>query len=103
MAAGRAARGDWKSVVNGCQGASWSEELDGKELRGALGGERDLESRGSPFSGHRLLILLHLLQYSMLIFKCSPCTVVMQNDCTSYDSVISLVNCSVYVHSAFCF
>ena len=26
-----------------CRGASWSEQLDGKELRGALGGERDLE------------------------------------------------------------
>ena len=35
------------SGVNGCQGAPWSEELDGKEVRGALVGERDLELRGS--------------------------------------------------------
>ena len=31
-------------------GTPWSEELDGKELHGALGGEYDLESRGSVFS-----------------------------------------------------
>ena len=41
------------SGATGCWGASWSEELDGKELRGALGGERDQEPRGFPFSGHR--------------------------------------------------
>ena len=41
MGAGREARGDRKSGMDGCRGASWSEELDGKELRGALGGERD--------------------------------------------------------------
>ena len=35
------------SGVNRCQGMPWREELDGKELRGALGGERDLELRGS--------------------------------------------------------
>ena len=46
----------------GCRGASWSEELDGKELRGALSDERDQEPRGSPFSGHRLSILIHRLQ-----------------------------------------
>ena len=33
----RAARGDRKLGANGCRGASWSEQLDGKELRGALG------------------------------------------------------------------
>ena len=36
--------------VNGCQGTPWSEELDGKELHGALGGECDLELRGSTVS-----------------------------------------------------
>ena len=34
--------------INGCQGTPWSEELDGKELHGALGGECGLEPRGSP-------------------------------------------------------
>ena len=32
-----AARGYWKSGAIGCRGASWSEQLDDKELRGALG------------------------------------------------------------------
>ena len=36
--------------VNKCQGALWSKELDDKELRGALGGERDLELRGCAIS-----------------------------------------------------
>ena len=31
--------------INGCQGTPWSEELDGKELHGAAGG--DLEPRES--------------------------------------------------------
>ena len=31
------------------QGTPWSEELDGKELHGALGGEYDLEPSGSVF------------------------------------------------------
>ena len=61
----RAARGDRKLGAIGCRGASWSEQLDGKELRGALGDERYKEPRGSPFAGHRLHgqpTLLHLLQ-----------------------------------------
>ena len=44
--------------------------LDGKEPRGARGGEPDHEPRGSPFSGRRLHcqpILLHRLQCGMLI------------------------------------
>ena len=36
--------------VNGCQGTPWGEKLDGKELRRGLGGERDLELRGSAVS-----------------------------------------------------
>ena len=38
VGAGRVAQGNRKSGANGCWGASCSEELDGKELRGALGG-----------------------------------------------------------------
>ena len=73
MGAGRAVRGDRKSGVNGCWGTSWSEELDGKELRGALGGKRNLEPRESSFSGQRLPIFLHRLRCGMLISKFSPC------------------------------
>ena len=36
--------------VNGCQGTPWSEELDGKELHGALDGKCDLELRESAVS-----------------------------------------------------
>ena len=42
----RTARGYLKNRVNKCQGVSWSEEFDDVELRGVLGGERDLELRG---------------------------------------------------------
>ena len=54
-------------------------KLDGKNLRGALGGERDQKPRGPPYSGHCLHDqpnLLHLLQCGMLISKPSPCTAV---------------------------
>ena len=68
------------SGANGCRGASWSGQLDGKELRAALGDECDKEPTGSPFSGHRLHgqpTLLHLLQCGMLIPKYIPCTTVL--------------------------
>ena len=38
------------SGVNGYQGTPWSKDIDGKELRKALGIERDLELRGSTVS-----------------------------------------------------
>ena len=41
--------------VNGCQATPWGEKLDGKELHGALGGECDLEPRGSAVSWLRRL------------------------------------------------
>ena len=69
QAMGRAARDDRKSGAVGSQVVSW--KLDGKEHCGALGGKRTLEPRGSPFSGHRLPILLHQLQCGMLFSKCS--------------------------------
>ena len=36
--------------MNGFQGTPWSEELDGKVLHGAAGGEYDQEPRGSALS-----------------------------------------------------
>ena len=33
--------------INECQETPWSEELNGKELHGALGGECDLGPKGS--------------------------------------------------------
>ena len=90
----RTARGYLSNGMDKCQGASWSGEFDGKELREALGGERNLELRGAPFPGHRLPILFHRRQYGMLISKCSPCTAVMQYSSTSYDFFVSLSLCS---------
>ena len=39
-----AVRGDRKLGAVGCRGASWSEQLDCKELRGALGSARNREN-----------------------------------------------------------
>ena len=65
----------------------------------ALGGERDLEPRESPLSGHRLPILLHQLRCGMLFLKCGPCTAVMQYNSTLYDSVFCPVVCAtVFTH-----
>ena len=44
------ARGHLSNGVNGCQGTPWSEELDGKELYGALDDECDLDTRRSVVS-----------------------------------------------------
>ena len=75
--------------MTSCQGASWSKA--GRQLRGGLDGERDLEPRGSPVSGHRLLIVLHLVQCGMLIKgRCSPLHTVIQYSSTSYSSVFLL-------------
>ena len=71
MGAGRTARSDRRSGVVRSQEASWIKELDGKELRGALGGKRNLETRGSSFSGHRLPILLRELHCGMLVLNCT--------------------------------
>ena len=46
----RATRGSRKLGADGCRGTSWSKELDGKELREALGNERDLELSGFTIS-----------------------------------------------------
>ena len=53
----------------GSQERTVVRECHGAKIRGVLGGVRDLEPRGSPFSGYHLLILLHLLQYGMPILK----------------------------------
>ena len=39
--------------VNVCQGIPWNEELNGKELHGALVGECDLSWKDPPFPGHQ--------------------------------------------------
>ena len=46
----RTTQGYLSNEVNKCQGASWSEKRDDKELRGALGGKRNLELRGCAVS-----------------------------------------------------
>ena len=74
------------SGANSCRGASSSEELDSKKLRGAA---RDLKPRGSPFYGnllHGQSFQHHLLHFGVVILKCSLYTA-MQYSRTSYDSV----------------
>ena len=69
-------------------GSVMDEELDDKELRAALGGERERSCEDAPFgksSSH--LLAPSTIQCVILILKCSPCTVVMQYSSTSYDSV----------------
>ena len=39
----RTTRGNWKLGVIGCRGASWSEQLDDKELHGVPGSARGPE------------------------------------------------------------
>ena len=51
------------SGVSGCQGALWSEQLDGKELHGAA---CDLEPRGSPF----LDIVYMVNPFFFIYYKC---------------------------------
>ena len=74
IGAGRAGRGDrnqGRTVVG-----EQSEELDGKELRGALGGKCNLETRGSPFLD--IVYPSIFIDYSviLLILKSSSCTAV---------------------------
>ena len=69
--------------VNEYQGTPWSEERDGKDLHGALGGECNLEPRGSVVSWTSSTwsqpIVQHLLQVCYYAdFKgCSPCNAVL--------------------------
>ena len=94
----RAARGYRMAGVNGYQGALWSEELDGKELRGAA---CNLEPRGSPFSGHRLHgkpFPHHPLQYGMLTLICGSCTTVMHYSSTSYDYLFPTLCVTVFTY-----
>ena len=70
--------------MNGCQRMPWSEEINGKELHGAFGGECDLDPTRSTF----FLDIVNMVNTTfniyykygvMLILKgwCSPCTTVM--------------------------
>ena len=58
----RTTRGYWKLGTIGCRGASWSEELEDKELQGAPGAREDRSQEFSIIwatSSHRLLVPLH--------------------------------------------
>ena len=85
----RATRGYWKLGAIGCRGASWNKQRDDEKLRRALGSA--IGAKNFPFSGHhRLLMSLHLLQYSILISKDSVsfcCTAVIQKSKTPYSPV----------------
>ena len=62
----RTARSYLSNGVNKCQGASWSEDFDDKELRGALGGERDLELRGCAVSWNVVVPPSKTIYYSVI-------------------------------------
>ena len=73
----RMTRGYWKLGVIGCRGASWSEELDDKELHGAPGAREDRSRDFSIFwtSSHRLLVPLHS--------SAAECSMLISKDCVS--------------------
>ena len=52
--------------MNKCQGASWSEEFDDKELGGVLGGERDLELGGCAVSWNIIDPSSNTIYYSVV-------------------------------------
>ena len=77
-----AARGYWNLGAIGCRGASWSEQLDGKELRG-----EDSRFLGTVFMAS------HSYSYATMwytdfqgLYK-SRCTAVTQKRNTPYSSV----------------
>ena len=61
----RMARGCLSNGVDKSQGASWSEEFD-DELRGALGGERDLELRRRAVSWNTVDPPFNTYYYSVI-------------------------------------
>ena len=84
----RAARGDRKLGANGCRGASWSEQLDGKELRGALGiviGTERVPVFWTPSAHPSLSATVWNADFKGLCMSCY--IAVMQKSNTSYSSV----------------
>ena len=66
----RTTRGYWKLGAIGCRGASWSEELDDKELHEAPG----IGAKNFPFSGQHphiacSCLFIHLLQSVICLFQ----------------------------------
>ena len=92
----RTTRGYWKLGAIGCRGASWSEELDDKELHGA----REDRSQDFPIfwttSSHRLLVPLHssaTTECGMLVSKDYVRVVVPQTNNAPYSS--AYLSCAV--------
>ena len=75
-----AARGYWKLGAIGCRGASWSEQLDGKQLRGA---ERELELSGFAVSCTPSTFSTHLPPTTRIIVLCWFQCVVMLHRCNT--------------------
>ena len=96
----RAARGNRMTGGIGCRGASWSEELDGKELCAALGGERDQEPRRSPLCelhqhGQSFQHHLHTtVWYADIEVWPLYCITAVSYSSTSHDSVFSPAVCA---------
>ena len=91
----RATQGYWKLGAIGCRGASWSEQLDDKELRGALG--RVIEAEiflvfWTASSAHASSSATVWYVYFKGLCKLC-CSAVMKKSKTSYSSVFSHVLC----------
>ena len=83
-----AARGYWKLGAIGCRGASWSEQLDDKEFRGALESAIGTERIPVFWTSSAHPFLPATVWYSDFKGLCkSCCTTVMQKRNTPYSSV----------------
>ena len=94
--------------MSGCQGMPWSEELDDKELHGALDGDCDPEPRGSAVSCtsstrsqpafQHLLQVWYYAYFKGVVSGSTPCTAALQYSNTSNSFVSFLADCA-FVHT----
>ena len=88
------ARGYWKLGAIGCRGASWSEQLDDKKLRGALGSAIGAERIPVSWTSSAHASSSATVSYADFTGLCKLCYVaVMQKNNTPYNSVF--LSCSV--------
>ena len=93
--------------INGYQRTPWSEELDGNELHEALGGECDMEPRGSAFCMYTESTqpfwastkqLWYYPVFKRAVFQLIACTAVLLYRSTSH-SLVSFLADYAFVHA----